>query len=197
MGILYGILPHTFCILFIIFTVLGATTLSAFLRPLLLKSYFFYLLVVLSFVLATISAIVYLKRMGELSFFGIKKKWKYLSILYGTTISINLILFMVIFPLLANFDQRPNLGASNSSLPSEELQPTKSQSFIALEVKIPCSGHAPLITGELQKISGIESVNFRFPNLFDVVYDSEKTTKEQILSLDVFNEYKAAVVSEK
>lgn len=183
-GVFYGILPHTFCILFIVFTVLGATTLTAILKPIMLKSYFFYLLIALSFILATISAIVYLKRMGKLSFPGIKKKWKYLSILYGTTIFINLFLFLVIFPLAANLNQKPSIKDSSSL-------------FLTLEVKIPCSGHAPLITDELKKISGVESVYFKLPNLFDVIYDPAKTTKEQILSLDVFNEYRAVIISEK
>ncbi len=76
-GILYGLAPHTFCIAFIVFTVLGATTATALLKPLLLNPYFFYILIGLSFIFATISAIFYLKRNGILSFPGIKKKWRY------------------------------------------------------------------------------------------------------------------------
>jgi len=66
-----------------------------------------------------------------------------------------------------------------------------------LQVNIPCPGHAPLIIGELKTIGGVKAVKFKFPNLFDVGYDPEKTSKEQILSLDVFGTYKATVVSEK
>ena len=183
-GILYGLAPHTFCILFIIFSILGATTVTTLLKPLLLNRYFFYLLIILSLVLATISAIIYLKKNGILSFQGMKRKWKYLSILYGTTVFVNLLLFIVIFPIVANFNQRKPITET-------------SQSFLTLEVKIPCPGHAPLITGELKKINGVEDIKFRFPNLFDINYNSEKTSKAQILSLDVFRTYKATVIDEK
>lgn len=192
-GVLYGLAPHTFCILFIIFTVLGVTTATTLLKPLLLNPYFFYLLIALSLVFATISAIIYLKKNGILSLRGIKKKWKYLSILYGTTVSVNLILFMVIFPFAANINQKSTLSASLSG-PFNQIE--SSQSFLTLEVNIPCPGHAPLITTELKKIDGVENVKFGFPNKFKVSYDSTKTSKEQILSLKVFETYKATVIEE-
>jgi hypothetical protein len=186
-GILYGIMPHTFCIAFIIFTILGTTVATTLLKPLLLNPYFFYILVGISFLLATVSAIIYLKRNGTLSVVGAKKSWKYLSILYGTTIAVNLILFMVIFPLTANIKplNASVLGSTSQNLKTESL---------TLEVQIPCTGHAPLITGELNKIQGVQKIEFRSPNLFDIVYDPQKTSKEKILSLDVFNTYKAKVL---
>jgi len=196
-GILYGLAPHTFCILFIVFTVLGVTTATTLLKPLLLNPYFFYLLIALSLIFATISAVIYLKKNGILSFQGIKRKWKYLSILYGTTISINLILFMVIFPITTNLNSGLPLTAAISSSFSERVQEKNSQSYLTLEVEIPCPGHAPLITGELKAIAGVENVNFRFPNKFDVNYNPTETSKEAILSLSVFNTYKATVVDEK
>jgi len=51
--------------------------------------------------------------------------------------------------------------------------------------------------GELKTIDGTENIQFRSPNVFDVIYNPEKTSKEQILSLDVFNSYKPTVISEK
>jgi len=197
-GILSGILPHTFCILFIVFTVLGTATLTSLLKPLLLNPYFFYFLIVLSFLLATISAIIYLKKNGILSFQGIKRKWRYLSILYGTTISVNLILFMIIFPITANLNSGLGLKAAIISAFGgiEKSQSTNLKSQLTLEVDIPCPGHAPLITSELKKIEGVENVKFQFPNIFEVNYDQEKTSKEQILSLEVFNTYKPTVKNE-
>jgi len=186
-GILYGLAPHTFCIAFIIFTILGVTTATALLKPLLLNRYFFYILIGLSIVFATISAIIYLKKQGILSFSGIKRKWKYLSILYGTTIFVNLLFFMVIFPKVANL----NLNPTPAIVEKTNL------SSITLKVDIPCSGHAPLITSELKKIEGIEEGKFSFPNLFDVKYDSSKASKKEILSLEIFNTYKAEVISEQ
>ena len=198
-GLLYGILPHTGCIAFIIFSTLGVTAATTLFRPLLLNPYFFYILIALSLVFATVSAFVYLKKQGicicqktangtEVSFSleGIKRKWKYLSTLYGTTIFTNLMLFMVIFPLVANLSSGPSITGSF----------TGAQSSITLQVNIPCPGHAPLITEELKKIDGIISVKFRFPNLFDIVYIPTRTSKQQILSLDVFNTYKAIVIDE-
>jgi len=189
-GILYGILPHAFCIAFIIFTILSTTIITSFLKPILLNPYFFYILIGLSFSLATISAVLYLKRNGNLSAAGARRNWKYLSILYGTTISVNLILFMVIFPLAANFKSN-----SLSSAPVVNQINEKSQTEnITLEVQIPCSGHASLIIDELYKIQGVESVKFRLPNLFDVIYDSTNTSENEMLSLEVFNTYKAKII---
>jgi copper chaperone CopZ/uncharacterized membrane protein YeaQ/YmgE (transglycosylase-associated protein family) len=179
-GLLYGLLPHTGCIAFILFSIFGITAATAIFKPLLMSRYFFYGLIALSFVFATISAAIYLKRCNMLSKEGIKKKWKYLSILYGTSILVNIILFMVIFPIAANI--------------TSAGQTTPGDSKITLEVDIPCSGHAPLITEELKTIGGVNSVNFRFPNYFDVSYDSSKTSQEQILALKVFQEYPATKI---
>jgi len=191
-GIIYGIVPHIGCIAFIVFSVLGVTAATSLFKPLLLNPYFFYILILLSLVFATISTFFYLKRNGaiiynktgemEISTQGVKSRWKYLSTLYGTTILTNLLLFMVIFPIAANLNSGPSIAAA-----------TVNQESMRLQVDIPCSGHAPLITDELKRI-GVNNVKFNFPNLFDVSYDPSKTSKQQILSLDVFKTYKATVV---
>jgi len=186
-GLLCGLIPHTFCILFIIFSILGVSTATFLLKPLLLNPYFFYILVGLSIFLATISAIIYLKKNGILSLQGAKRKWKYLSTLYVTTISVNLLFFTVIFPYLANLNQsKPTVFVETVPLSS-----------ITLKVNIPCPGHAPLIINELKKIAGVENVRFNFPNFFEVKYNPSKTLKERILSLDVFNTYKAEIIKEE
>ncbi|MFC1691752.1 hypothetical protein ACFL0W_06250 [Nanoarchaeota archaeon] len=184
-GLLYGLLPHTGCIVFIIFTIIGATAATSLLKPLMLNAYFFYILMGLSFVFATVSAYIYLRRFGLISLAGIKKKWKYLSVLYGTSIAINLLLFMIIFPLAANMASATPTGAITAGSLSE----------ITLKVKIPCPGHAPLITNELKTISGVQTVKFSFPNYFDVSYDNSITNQKEILSLDVFNTYAATKVA--
>ena len=198
-GVLYGVLPHTFCILFIVFTILGMATATAVLKPLLLNAYFFYLLIAFSLIFATISAAIYLRHNKALSIRGIKDRWKYLSTLYGVTILINLVLFMVIFPITANFD--PKVPFTTSTFTASILTafgrgvPSLSEpGFLALRVDIPCPGHALLIVREIRTINGVEAVRFRFPNIFDVDYDPEKTSKTQILSLDVFNTYKATAI---
>lgn len=201
-GILYGVIPHIGCIAFIIASVLGATLLTQLFRPLLMNRYFFYILIGISFLFATISAVIYLKRQGfitsnidkgkfeiNVSSQIFKRKWKYLSTMYGTTIGVNLLLFLVIFPLLANVSLFPTSVAGASAGIS-------SLSSIKLKVDIPCSGHASLISGELKTINGIDGVQFSLPNTFDVTYDPAKTSKDQILSLEVFKTYKATVLSE-
>lgn len=204
-GIIYGVTPHIGCIAFIVFSVLGVTTATALFKPLLLNPYFFYILVALSIVFATISALFYLKRHGvfvynktsegtaiTFSKEGIKNKWKYLSVLYGTTVGVNLLLFMIIFPLLANV----SFPSAGSLVAAAETGSTNGISSLSLKVDIPCSGHAPLISQELKSIVGVTDVQFSFPNIFNVKYDSTKTSKQQILSLDVFNTYKATLIDE-
>lgn len=200
-GLLYGLIPHIGCIAFIVFTILGVTAATSLFKPLLLNPYFFHILVALSIVFATISAFLYLKKQGfirkGLIRAGLKRKWKYLLTLYGTTVGINLLLFMIIFPIAANFNSGTTFTAAviGAFGGGGELELSDSDSLITLQVKIPCPGHAPLIIGELKTIDGVSAVKFKFPNSFDVGYNPEKTSREQILSLDVFNTYKATVLT--
>lgn len=181
-GLIYGLLPHSFCIAFVIFSVIGATTATTIFRKFLMVPYFFHLLVGLSFVFATISAVIYLKRNDCLSNEGIKGKWRYLLVLYGTTVGVNLLLFLVIFPMTANLGSRNGVAAVSES---QDL------TTATLKVAIPCSGHAPLIIDELKKVPGVGGVKFSFPNLFEVKYDSSKVKFEQLLSLEIFKTYRA------
>jgi len=201
-GLLYGLLPHTFCIAFIVFTILGVTVAASVMRSVLLVPYFFQLLVGFTVVMATVSAAIYLRRNGMLSWAGAQRKWKYLSILYGTTIGINIVLFTVIFPALAN---APVLAAPPVAQVSAAVAPAPGQSSVApagavkavtLAVQIPCSGHAGLITGELRKIAGVQKVTYKLPNVFEVKYDPGQTSVAQIVALDVFQTYKATVKSQ-
>jgi hypothetical protein len=187
-GLLYGLLPHTFCIAFIALSIIGATTAATFFRKFLLLPYFFEILIGLSLVFATISAVFYLRKNGSLSSSGIKNHWQYLSILYGSTVAVNLLFFLVIFPLTANL----NLSKSRPGVLSEQSR----LQTATIQVQIPCSGHASLITGEFQKNPGIGAVKFQLPNRFLVEYDPAKISLGQILALDIFKTYPAQVVSQ-
>ena len=88
---------------------------------------------------------------------------------------------MVIFPIAANMTIASPTGAFAGDL-----------SEITLKVDIPCPGHAPLISEELKTISGVKLIKFRFPNYFDVSYESS-TSQKEILSLDVFDTYPATI----
>jgi hypothetical protein len=173
-------------------------------KPLLLNPYFLHILIAISLLFATISAIVYFKRLGFISLRknegglelsieaeGIKRKWKYLSTLYGTTIGVNLLFFLIIFPIVANITSGSALAAAYVA----ENSNNNNIKTLRLQVNIPCPGHAPLITSELKSLSGVINVKFSFPNIFDVYYDASKTSKDQILSLDVFKTFKANILN--
>jgi len=192
-GIAYGLIPHIGCIAFIIGSVLGVTVLMQFFKPLLMNRYFFHILILISLLFATLSSVLYLRKNGLLSLAGAKKKWKYLATMYGSTIGINLVLFMLIFPLLANVSTvSASTGITGAAIGTGD----NGLSSLKLSVDIPCPGHAPLISSELKTIEGVVDINFDFPNKFNVRYDSKKTSKQEILSLDVFKTYKATVLDE-
>jgi len=180
-GLLYGLIPHIFCIGFIVFSVIGATAATAIFKKVLLVPYFFPFLVFISFVFATLSAVIYLKRNQCFCASGIKNKWKYIVILYATTIFINLLLFFVVFPAVANLNAR--------KITNHEIQ----LADLSMNVQIPCSGHASLIISEIEKDDGVGAVQFKMPNIFDIKYDPLKTTPEKISSLEIFKTYKAII----
>jgi len=184
-GIIYGLIPHIGCIAFIIGSVLGVTVLMQFFKPLLMSRYIFHILILVSIGFATLSSVLYLRKQGMLSKHGAKKKWKYLATMYGSTVGINLVLFLFIFPMLANV-----------SFAGEDVSDITGSATLSMSVDIPCPGHAPLISNELKTIEGVQDVHYSFPNNFDVTYDAVKTSKSNMLSLDVFDEYPATVLEE-
>ncbi|MDD4251278.1 MAG: cation transporter [Candidatus ainarchaeum sp.] len=190
-GLVYGLVPHIGCIGFIIASILGVTIAVEFFKPLLMNPWFFHILILISFAFATISSIIYLKKNGVLSWSGISRKKKYLATMYGATIGINLILFLFIFPMLANLDTGSFSENSSSVLLAVGNDKLNT---IRLQVEIPCPGHASLITNEIKTINGVTGVKFEFPNYFDVAYTDD--LKNEILALDVFNTYPVTLISE-
>ncbi len=187
-GILYGLIPHIGCIAFILASVFGLTFAASLFRPLLAKSYLFYGMIALSLVFATISAVFYLCKNGGIK--TIKNHKRYLTILYGTTIAISALLYFVIFPLTA-------VSTASTGITGAAIANAGNTNSITLEVAIPCPGHASLITGDLNTLAGIIKVEYSPVKTFKVYYDPSKTTKQKILSLDIFKEYKATVISEE
>lgn len=185
-GLIFGILPHSFCLAFLLFSLIGVVTLTTVFRRFLLIPYFFHVLVGLSLIFATISGLVYLKKCGLLSKEGLAKKWRYLLTLYGTTVGVNLLFFMLVFPMLANV----NLNKKSPAILSQRT----SSSLVKMSVDIPCPGHAPLITGELKGMKGVNEVQFIYPNVFQVGFDASEVSQEQILNLEIFDTYKASVL---
>ncbi|MBL7206135.1 MAG: heavy-metal-associated domain-containing protein [Candidatus Aenigmarchaeota archaeon] len=185
-GIAYGLIPHIGCIAFIVGSILGVTLLMEFFRPILMNRWFFHILFLVSVGFATLSSVIYLRKNGMCSVAGAKKKRTYLGTMYGSTIGINLVLFMLIFPLLANISVAAPITGG--------IVAASDMSSIKFQVDIPCPGHAPLISQELKTIDGVLGIEFSFPNYFDVDYDSSRTSKEEMLELEVFDEYPATVV---
>lgn len=186
-GLLMGLLPHSACLLFIVFTILGTTALSAFFRPLLANRFSFYALIIFSLILTTVAAFLYLKKNDALSQSGLKRKWKYLLTLYGVTVAVNLALMQIIFPALANWRVGGNASASLT-------ETVKNSSQFTLKVDIPCAGHSFLIIQELKKIIGVNEAIFRAPDIFDVYYDALKTSPESIMSDGIFKEFPARII---
>jgi copper chaperone CopZ len=185
-GLMYGLLPHTGCILFLIGSVLGATVLMNVAKPLLMNRYFFHILIGISIGFATLSSVIYLRKNGFLSLQGARKKWRYLLTMYGSTIGINVLLFFVIFPMTANASVA---SGTQELIQQSELDGTLES--LSMTVDIPCPGHAPLISNELKTIDGVLSVEYSFPESFAVEYDSTKTGRTEIFGLDVFATYPA------
>jgi len=187
-GLAYGLVPHIGCIAFIVGSVLGVTALMNFFKPILLNKYFFHILIGVSLGFATLSSVLYLRKNSSLSWKGARGKWKYLSMMYGSTIGVNLVLFMLIFPMLANV---------SLASPTEAGIKEGDLSSLTLKVNIPCPGHAPLISEELKILEGVMEIKFSFPNYFEVKYDAQKISKEKMLALEVFEVYSAAITEEK
>ena len=179
--ILYGLLPHSFCIAFAIFSIIGAVTATTFLKKFLLIPNFFYFLVFISLLLATVSSALYLKRSDCLCASGIRSKWKYVTTLYFSTLMVNLLMFFVVFTVLANMHQQ------NPAVQGE------SSAILSLSVQIPCTGHAPLITDEIKKDSGVQSVEFDTPNIFKIKYNPNETSPKKIASAEIFKTYEATI----
>ncbi len=196
-GIMYGLIPHIGCIAFLIGSIFGVTFLMKFFKPLLLSRYFFHALILISLLFATVSSVFYLRKNGFLSWAGIKRKWGYLTTMYGSTIGINLLLFLFIFPMLANVTvSSPVTGNAITGAVAGINSQSAGLASIQLKVDIPCPGHAPLITNELKTISGVSGIQFSFPNNFDVSYDPARASKQEILALEVFKTYPATVTGE-
>jgi hypothetical protein len=198
-GIIYGLAPHTFCILFIVLSVIGATAASSFVGRILFVPYLFQIIVALSLVFATLSAVLYLRRNGLLSRAGIRRKWRYLSVMYGTTLAINVLFFWVIFPAVANLDLTPRASAAGLVSINQSGENSASNlsaaglETVTLEVEIPCPGHAPLIISELKKAPGVQA-KYQGQNRFEVSYDAMVTSLESILAQPVFQAFPAEVL---
>ncbi len=200
MGLLYGLMPHTFCILFIVFSIIGATAATSVVQRVLYVPYLFQIIVALSLGFATLSAMFYLRRNGQLSWVGARRRWRYLTVMYGTTLAINLLLFWVVFPAAANLDLTARAAAPAPSSVATSLavaapNSLAAQKSVTLQVDIPCPGHAPLIISELKKVPGVQKATYRSPNLFDVQFDPGATSVETILGQEVFRSFPAQVKS--
>ena len=177
-----GLLPHSFCILFLLFSLLGSLAGMGAAKKFLLMPNFFWFLVLLSLLFDTLSAVLYMRKNACCSLAGARQKWKYLLALYSLTLVVNASFLYLVFPAAAAFSLRPD---------DETLALAASR--ITIAVDIPCSGHAPLIISEIKNHFKNSIVSYRLPNVFEIDYDPEETSAEQILSLSIFKTYRARI----
>lgn len=189
-GLACGLIPHAGCIAVILLSIFSVTAGTTLLAPI-LKTEVFYGLIVLSFTIATVSAAYYLKKHSCLCKRGMRKEWKYLATLYGTTIAVNAILMLVIFPALGTF--AASTGGTGlvtaAAVPAVPLNLAN----LTISVDIPCGGHAPLITSSVKALQGVISIQYSAPNRFTVTYDTSQVSREQILALGIFKDYPATI----
>lgn len=189
-GIKYAIIPHIPCCSFILFSILGVTFFTDLIKPLLLNTNFFYFLILLSILFASFSAFLYLKNHGLLNFNGIKKKWKYLTLLFSSTIAVNAFFFYFLFPAFTN------LQINENNIKENGKDNNKLDGLLVLKVAIPCSGHARLVINELKVVNGIKNVKYTFPDIFEITYDKKEVSKKEIMALDLFKDFPAEVIKE-
>lgn len=185
-GIVYGLIPHIGCIMFVFAAIIGATALIQLFKPILMNKNIFYYLILISLGFATLSSFFYLKKNKKLSWSGIKDKKRYLLIMYLSVVGINILLFFFIFPFLANLGNNGVVSALDDN----------STSFFEITSKIPCPGHAPLISDEVKTMEGVKAVEYSFPNNFKIYYNPSLTSKQEILQLGIFEEFPAEVINE-
>ena len=124
-GILFGLLPHSFCIAFALFSIIGAVTISGFMKKFLLIPNLFFLLVVVSIFLATLSSAIYLERSQCFCSSGLKRQWE----IYNPSI------LSQSWPTCLCFGDLPGSGPACIQKP----QPFRGASAsTTLQVKIPC-----------------------------------------------------------
>lgn len=179
-GILFGLIPHSFCVAFILFSIVGAVSATAFLKKFMLIPNLFWLLVITSVILATIAVALNLKRNNCLCKSGVKSRWKYVVTTYTATALVNLFMFFIVFPALANINLQKSPEKNNLA-------------ELSLNVDIPCSGHASLIVDEIKKNCDVDSIAFSAPEKFDIKYNPKETTPEKIVSLEIFKTYPATI----
>jgi hypothetical protein len=75
--------------------------------------------------------------------------------------------------------------------PTQIILPTSS---VRLRVAIPGSDYASLVAEDLKNQIGVSDVYWSPPNLFDIKYDSARTSVGEILERGIFQKYNASIV---
>ena len=184
-GLFYGLVPHTFCILFIVFSVAGATMASTLVSRVLYVPYLFEIVVALSLASAGISGLLYLRRNGLLSWRGARLRWRYLGGMFGATLAVNLLFFWVVFPAVANLDLSPRAAAQ---APARGGRPPSRGPFASPSLPQPRAARhrrAARRAGGIRRYDGAD--------LFRVEYDPATTLVE--ISLPVFEAFPAEIMA--
>jgi hypothetical protein len=175
-GFLFGLIPHTVCLSFLVFSVLGATGAMVVAKELLMVPHLFVWVFLSSSGFAAVASLLYLRKTKMLSWRGAASKWKYLASVFVATIATNLFFIQILFPAAVNLQR-----------PTEAMAADLAE--VTLVAEIPCTGHAALIIDEVKNDPGVADVLFRSPGVFVIRFDAAATSPEQIRNLEIFQAF--------
>ena len=195
-GILTGIIASLCCLLPLLIILFGLGTISSALKISQYRS-FFLGGGTLSLILAII---LYLKRKSKfcnvncLSFEGIKREKHFIiSIILAMGITYLLLIYILvpkIFPIIfKNFAQKPEVLVQ-----SEKLR------VLTLKIEgMNCEGCAEAIKQYLlTQLQGIKEARIDYlQGKGEIIYNSAKITKEELLDNEIFKTYKSFILSDK
>lgn len=104
-----------------------------------------------------------------------------------------LLIEILIIALIATtiFFVNININNRKDNITGDSIKNIDNLNELKIRVSIPCPGHAALIESKILKISGVGSIDFSFPNIFTIKYNSKQVSEQDILNLDIFKEYPA------
>lgn len=185
-GIKAGIISSLCCILPLILVILGLVSIGAALRIVQYKPYF----IGLSIIFLTGSFILYFKKNKTCC--SINKKF-----FIGTAITMHILIFVLLLYIFV-----PIISPLVYTGFSTNAFSTKSSDTYKLLLKIngmTCSGCAYGIQYQLEQLEGVIEAKVSFSKgTGEVIYDSNKITKEQIVNSEVFiNPYSAEIIKDE
>lgn len=102
-----------------------------------------------------------------------------------------LVIIVIIVGILIVSSLNLNSGEKQTEIDNQSI----GLSVLTINVAIPCGGHAPIIITSLKTLPGVEKIDYTPISKFKVYYNSTKTSKQEILSLEIFKQFKATEIN--